>query len=143
METWFSNLRGVLAEHAQLGFWLAGLSVLALLATLLALPHFVAALPADYFVSNSETRDVKKYLGMRDLVIIAIKNVVGTVLIVAGIAMLVLPGQGLLTLFAGLVLCDYPGKHVLTLKLVKVPAVLQTLNRMRRAKNKPEFWLQP
>nr|WHW29751.1 hypothetical protein [uncultured bacterium] len=141
MEVWLENLRSLLAANAELGLWMMGFSVFALIATLLALPWFVAALPADYFAGNSLGRDVKKYIGLRAIVVLAIKNVLGMVLILAGIAMLVLPGQGLLTLFVGLVLCDFPGKDALSLKLVQQKSVLATLNRMRRAKNKPEFWL--
>lgn len=40
-----------------------------------------------------------------------VKNVFGFVLIVAGIVMLVTPGQGLLTIFLGLAIADWPGKR--------------------------------
>ncbi|MBT8138189.1 MAG: hypothetical protein KJP25_00335 [Gammaproteobacteria bacterium] len=141
MPAWLDNAQNLLAQNAQLGLWMMGFSVLALLATIIALPWFVAALPANYFTQDNAARDVKDYIGLRAIIVLAAKNVLGLILILAGIAMLVLPGQGLLTLLAGLVLCDFPGKHALTLALVKRPIVLASLNRMRRAKQKPEFWL--
>ncbi|NNC54152.1 MAG: hypothetical protein HKO07_00365, partial [Pseudomonadales bacterium] len=97
MPSWLENLRTLLAENAALGMWMMGFSVLALLATIVALPWFLAALPADYFTKNSKQRDLKSHVGLRAIVVLAAKNVLGLVLVLAGIAMLVLPGQGLLT----------------------------------------------
>ena len=55
--------------------------------------------------------------------------------------MLVLPGQGLLTIVVGLVLLDFPGKFRLERWLVSRPRVLALLNRFRVALNKPPFEL--
>ena len=49
----------------------------------------------------------------------------------AGLAMLVLPGQGLLTILIGLMLLDFPGKRRLERRIVARPAILAMLNRMR------------
>ena len=51
--------------------------------------------------------------------------------------MLVLPGQGLLTIVTGLLLINYPGKYKLEQKLVAVPAVFKALNWIRFKANKP------
>ena len=53
--------------------------------------------------------DWQRYPVLRPLLLIA-KNLLGFVLIVAGIAMLVLPGQGLLTIVVGVVLMNFPGR---------------------------------
>lgn len=142
MTGWFDSLRELAATHGEWAFWIAGFSLLTLLATLAAMPYFVAALPEDYFTRNVQSRDVRYYLNLRAITVLTIKNIIGVVLVAAGIAMLVLPGQGLLTLFVGLVLCDFPGKDRLTLKLVRLPAVLRALNTMRRARGKAEFRLE-
>ena len=65
------------------------------------------------------------------------KNLIGYGLIVAGLLMLFLPGQGILTLVMGLLLVDYPGKFRLERKLVKTPAILNSLNWLRKKAKKP------
>ena len=60
------------------------------------------------------------------------KNGLGVVLLAAGIAMLVLPGQGLLTLVVALILLDFPGKRRLQRRIVYAPRVLAALNALRR-----------
>jgi Putative transmembrane protein (PGPGW) len=66
-----------------------------------------------------------------------LRNLVGVVLLVAGIAMLVLPGQGLLTLLAAVSLMDFPGKRRLERRLLSRPRVLEVLNRWRRRVGRP------
>ena len=141
MQSTFDAAQQLLQQYGYLGSWLAGFSVLALLVSALALPHFVAAIPDDYFSKDTNLDDLRASLSIGEIVILALKNVVGVILILCGIAMLVLPGQGLLTLFAGIVLADFPGKHRLVRRIIQVPAVLDTLNYFRRKKNKPEFEL--
>ena len=64
-------------------------------------------------------------------------NIIGCGLILAGLVMLFLPGQGILTLVMGLLLVDYPGKFRLERRLVKTPAILNSLNWLRRKAKKP------
>jgi hypothetical protein len=59
------------------------------------------------------------------------KNLLGVVLIVLGIAMLVLPGQGLLTILIGLMLLDIPGKRRLIAALLRRSNMLDPVNRWR------------
>jgi UPF0716 family protein affecting phage T7 exclusion len=59
------------------------------------------------------------------------KNLCGTVLVLAGVAMLVLPGQGILTIVVGLLLIDFPGKFALEQKLVRRSSVLSAMNWIR------------
>ncbi len=62
----------------------------------------------------------------------------GLVLVLAGLAMLVLPGQGLLTLVIGLGLLNFPGKSSLIRRLLGQNKVLGTINRLRaRVKKEP------
>mgnify|MGYP005656431805 FL=1 len=50
--------------------------------------------------------------------------------------MLVLPGQGLFTIFIGLILSNYPGKYRLERKLIAIPSILKTVNWLRKKSNK-------
>ena len=75
---------------------------------------------------------------LRPLYLIA-KNILGFVLIIAGIAMLVLPGQGLLTIVVGVVLMNFPGKFRLERWLAMRAPIWRSLNWLRRKARRPEL----
>lgn len=60
-----------------------------------------------------------------------IKNLAGVALMLLGILLLFLPGQGLLTLFAGTMLADIPGKKTLLSRLLGAKGVRTAIDRMR------------
>jgi hypothetical protein len=64
--------------------------------------------------------------------LLAGKNALGFVLVLTGIFMLLLPGQGLLTIIAGMMLLDFPGKQLLERRLVRRPLVLRSINWLRK-----------
>ncbi len=53
--------------------------------------------------------------------------------------MLFLPGQGLLTILAGILILDFPGKYKLEHYLISKPVVLDSLNWIRRRHNVPNL----
>jgi hypothetical protein len=53
------------------------------------------------------------------------------ILIATGILLLVLPGQGILTLLVGLVLLDFPGKYQAERWIVERKYILQSINWIR------------
>jgi hypothetical protein len=59
------------------------------------------------------------------------------VLVVLGVAMLVLPGQGILAILLGVMLGDFPGKLRLQQWILARPNVMKTLNWLRRKFKKP------
>ena len=69
------------------------------------------------------------------LIVLTLKNIIGYCLILGGILMLVLPGQGLLTILVGLILSDYPGKFKLEKRIIKTSFVLKTINWYRAKSN--------
>jgi hypothetical protein len=72
------------------------------------------------------------------LAFLALKNLFGGVLVLAGVAMLVLPGQGILTILVGLMFLDFPGKFALERRLARQPPVLRAINWIRaRGGRKP------
>lgn len=114
-------------------WWASGLSLVGLVATVLGVPWVVARLPHDYF--NQSHRAVWHNAGDEPwfaLVLGALKNIVGALLVLLGVLMLVTPGQGLLTLLVGLLLMNFPGKYQLERWLVQRPGVLRALNWLRR-----------
>ena len=71
--------------------------------------------------------------------IVLLKNTVGITFIVAGVLLLFLPGQGLLTLLVGLILTNFPGKYRLEQQLIRRPAIARTLNRFRERAQRDPF----
>ncbi len=118
----------------------AAVSVLFAIGSLFLVPYIVVRIPSDYFVAprRRESRFHKLHPVLYVLVI-GLKNVVGMVLLIAGLAMLVLPGQGLLTMLVGLMLLDFPGKFRLERWFLSRAAVLAGVNWIRRRAGRPEL----
>ncbi len=124
----------------QSWMWGAGaVSVVSLLAALLLLPLFVARLPVDYFVTRQRPPVPHRHPALAIALRIA-RNLFGLVLFLAGLAMLVLPGQGVLTALVGLTLLEFPGKFRLERALVRRGPVLRGLNWLRARRGKPPLW---
>ncbi|RYZ08494.1 MAG: hypothetical protein EOO73_08535 [Myxococcales bacterium] len=116
------SLKGLLASTAvQCG--LVAFSVLAVVASIVLVPRFLATLPPNYLQEGEEPR--------HSLPLRIARNALGALLIALGLAMLVLPGQGLLTLLVGLLLVDIPGKHELVRRVMSRPKVLFVVNKLR------------
>jgi hypothetical protein len=116
---------------------MAGISLIMFVASLLSLPWLLSLIPVDYFKDPEpyKTHHDFRHPVMR-LLIIGIKNLLGWILIFAGIAMLILPGQGLLTLVMGMLLISFPGKRHFERRLVSNPKVLKSINWFRRRRDK-------
>jgi hypothetical protein len=109
---------------------------------LIAAPIVIARLPADYFVRPPgparPTRHPLLRAARRTL-----QNLVGAALLVAGVAMLVLPGQGVLTILAALSLLEFPGKRKLQRRMLGLPGVTRVANAIRRRSGAPPLQLVP
>jgi len=117
-------------------FWIGVISFLIFVFSLVSIRWLVALIPSDYFV-NKGTSKFKRRYPLIWIFSIVIKNIIGYALIFGGILMLVLPGQGLFTIFIGLILSNYPGKYKLERKLISIPSILKMVNWLRRKSNKP------
>jgi len=114
------------------------LSALFFVISLLSLPWLVALIPEDYFLFNQRRQTAwKKRHPITRLVVAFGKNLLGYILLLGGILMLFLPGQGILTMVVGLLLIDYPGKFALEKKIARTPTVFKGLNWLRSKANKP------
>ena len=61
----------------------------------------------------------------------------GAIFIVAGIAMIFLPGQGAITILIGITLTDFPGKYRLERWLVTRRPILRSINWLRERRGHP------
>lgn len=134
-----NQILSLLQENQQLLVWMGIGSAVVFFASLASLPWLVAKIPEDYFVPKKRhpTQWKTKRPLMRLIVLIG-KNSLGYLLLLGGILMLFLPGQGILTMVTGLMLIDYPGKFRLERKIVNRPTILKSLNWLRdKAKQPP------
>lgn len=123
-------------------WWITGASLLSAIATLLAMPWVVTRLPEDYF--NHPERESWRRSKSEPVVALLLgllKNAVGAVLLCLGVVMLFTPGQGVLTILAGLLLMNFPGKYRLERWLVQRPGVLKSLNWLRTRRGQAPFRL--
>ena len=121
-----------LLSHTPILWWFGVLSIVTFVGTLIIIPILVIRIPTHYFMYNEHWQlpQQKPQITMRLLGLIC-KNLLGLVFVLAGLVMLVLPGQGIITILIGLMLMNFPGKHSLEQRLVRQPAVLRSLNWIR------------
>ncbi|TWU21693.1 putative transmembrane protein (PGPGW) [Novipirellula galeiformis] len=120
-------------------WWVAAASGLVFVASLVAVPWVIIRLPSNYF--NHPHRIFLKPNGNKAgfYSLVVLKNLVGAAFLAMGVAMLVLPGQGLLTILIGLSLIEFPGKYRLQQFLISRPFVRRPLNWIRHQAGKPDF----
>jgi hypothetical protein len=104
-------------------------SVVAFLLGVIVTPLVLVRLPSDYFVRRESLPPPSLTVGRALLLVV--RNGFGALLIVLGIVLLVLPGQGLITLLVGLFVLDFRGKRKWERRLVARPGVLRVINGLR------------
>ena len=125
-------------SHETAVAWLGAMSIVTFLSTLAAIPMLVARIPADYFVRNrsESTGNPEQWTPSRVVWHVA-KNLLGIIFVLAGLAMLVLPGQGVLTILIGVMLMNFSGKSALERRIVAQPRVRRAINWLRAKARKP------
>lgn len=123
-----------LSAHRTLWTWVSCVSAAMFVGSLLLIPWLVAKAPSNYFVRPQG--EARGGLGLFGKVL---RNVLGAVLLVFGLLMLVLPGQGLLMVLLAVSLMDVPGKHALILRMVQKPPVWRALSYLRERAHKEPF----
>lgn len=128
--------------NSDLLFLVGSLSIFILIISVFMMVLIISFLPEDYF--RSENRNLissvqnSRYPLLKLLVLIT-KNFFGVLLLLSGILMLVLPGQGILTIITGLVFMDYPGKYKFERKLLRQKGVINSINWIRSRLSKPSL----
>lgn len=131
-----------LFELTAMEFYIAASLIVLSLLSLIAVAFIVILLPADYF--SNDKREKLDYANSHPLIyygLLIAKNLLGAVLLCAGIIMLVLPGQGLLTILVGLMLINFPGKYKLTRAIVNKKPVYKPINWLRNKFNRGPIFL--
>lgn len=133
MVAWLHGSEGLIGS-------LLVLSAASIIVSLILLPTILVKLPEDYFIlpQRRYVPWARQNQLLRMLLFIT-KNLLGIMFILAGILMLVLPGQGILTIIAGLVLMEFPGKYHVERWFITRPAVLPAINWIRAKAGKAPF----
>lgn len=124
-----------LSQYQTVLTWLGLLSLLFFVFSLLLLPWLIKKIPADYFQRHRS----KSSVAMLFTPVNIMRNLIGFIILLAGFAMFVLPGQGILTVLVGLAVMQFPGKQQLERWLISRQGVLPAVNWLRRKTNSPEL----
>jgi hypothetical protein len=119
---------------------LGAVSALLFAASLIGVPLVIVRMPVDYLSRGRPKHRPRSFWQWVGLVA---KNGLGVVILALGVAMLVLPGQGLLAILVSLFLLNFPGKRRLERRLVAYPPVLRAITRLRQRAGRPPLCLDP
>lgn len=129
-------IKDILADDTLL-LYLGLVSLLFFIITLIVIPWLILQIPYDYFAEARRQSFLDElHHPLLRLFLLILKNLLGTCFLILGIALLVLPGQGLLTILLGMILIDFPGKYHLQRWLVSKKSVLNSINWLREKGNK-------
>jgi archaellum biogenesis protein FlaJ (TadC family) len=124
--------------HELALLWMGTISLVLFFVTLILVPVLVVHIPSDYFLRKK--RKLANFQGRYPVIrpiSIVLKNILGIVFVLAGLAMLILPGQGIITILIGVMMLNFPGKRNIERRIVRQPYILSAINWMRAKAHKP------
>ncbi|MCF8057505.1 MAG: hypothetical protein K9K37_12820 [Desulfocapsa sp.] len=111
--------------------------------SLLIIPWIIARLPEDFFLHIHDRRIKEDEHPVIFILVLILRYSMGSLLFFAGLFMLFLPGQGILTIVLGLTLLDFPGKQKAVDALLDFRSVQKGLNWIRKKEHKSPFLFSP
>ncbi len=130
-------------SHAALiGWWALALSTVMFVGGLVFMPVLIIRMSPNYFLHPEPPAESwrSRHPALR-ISTLVVKNVLGAVLLLAGLAMLILPGQGIITILIAISLLDFPGKRSLEMRIIRRGPVLQAINWIRTRAGRPPLVL--
>lgn len=116
---------------------LASASAAMFVLTLLAVILVIIRIPEDYFVRDHRPdKAITRHWILHSTLVVA-KNLAGVICILVGLALLVLPGQGLLLILVGLMLTNFPHKYEIEQRIVSRRSIEQIVNWVRHRARRP------
>ena len=124
--------------------WALILSTVMFVCGLVLMPILIARIRSDYFLHPEPTEEHwgGRHPALRFTILI-VRNILGALLLLVGLAMLILPGQGIITILVAISLLSFPGKRSLELRIVRQGPVLQAINWIRARAGRPPLLLPP
>ena len=107
-----------------------GISLLIFAGSLVVAWFLIVRMPPDYLTRPRCDAQESAHPALRLAWRIG-RNLLGMLFLIAGVIMLVTPGQGLLFIFLGLLFLDFPGKHQLIERLLRQPRIYRSINAIR------------
>lgn len=139
---WLTPYLEWIQENTVLLGWIGGLSAVTVILSMIIVPILIVRMQADYFIEQrNEALAFRSQHPMLRVVVKIGKNILGALLVFAGILMCFLPGQGALTILIGLAVMDFPGKRKAEIWLVKRKPINWAINTMRAKANRPPLEL--
>ncbi len=135
MWEWFSDIWAALTLARVLSW--AAVFVISMVVSLVIVGVVMVKIPENYFSPDYQHDFLPNSSWLTRWGAVVGKNIAGLILVIAGVVMLVGPGQGILTILIGLILMDIPGKRPLEARLIKRPVILAAVNNFRAKYNKP------
>ncbi len=114
-----------------------GIFLGSLLLNILVIGFVFVKIPPHYFSSHYQDDFLPNSTWITRWGVVILKNLAGLFMVIIGIVQLIGPGQGILSILTGLILLDIPGKRPLEARIIKRPAVLSAVNRLRHRFGKP------
>ena len=117
-------------ENILLG---VGLFIVSLALSFGAIALVMVKIPPNYFSTHYERDFLPNSPWLVRWGAVILKNIFGVFLILLGIVLSLpgVPGQGILTILLGIIMLDIPGKRPIEAKIIKRPAVLAAINKLR------------
>jgi len=141
-EVFGDGLAEWMAAHPTLLFWGATISLLTVVVPLTVGPLVLSRLPADYFGPHRDAeRAVSRHPYLR-LALRLVRNTLGATLVLFGLLLTVLPGQGVITILAGLTLMDFRAKRRWMRRLLRRRPVRSSIDWMRRKMGSEPFLIE-
>ena len=128
-----------IGDHQTVLGWAFVASIVMFVGGIVTVPWLVVQMPHDFFLRH-ERPPKPRHPALHVALLIA-RNAIGWPLLAAGFAMLVLPGQGLLTILVAVALIDFPGKRRVELALVRQRPIHGVIDWLRHRRGKPPILL--
>ena len=125
--------------HEIAFWWIGTLSIATFVGTLIIIPILIVRIPADYFKRKKQKPEpcYKNHYAPICFIGLVFKNLFGIIFVLAGVAMLFLPGQGFITILIGIMMLNFPGKLAMERRIVQQPTALRAINWIRAKANRP------
>jgi hypothetical protein len=136
LERAWASLDALLSPPLVIG--LSAFSIVTCVVSVVVASWAVRRLPADYLLHEPERARGSE----RPSLALIARNLAGGLLVLLGLVLIPLPGQGVLTILAGLALMDFRGKRRVEHWLMLRPAVFAAINHSRVRAGRPRL-VQP
>jgi hypothetical protein len=129
-------------EHPSILFWGGLLSFLTVVLPLTVGPLVLSRLPADYFGPHRDAERAVSHHPHVRMILSLIRNLFGAALVLFGLVLTVLPGQGIITILAGLTLMDFRAKRRWMRRVLRRRPVRTSVDWMRRKMGSEPFLIE-